>query len=102
MIKENLLRIVNLLTKELALLEKSSKESILFYEYKNEMELYSSQRFLIDLAFKATSYIHEDNPDICEVCWNILTVILKRGEFKLTHIGFSKIEKEKIENRAVD
>lgn len=31
MIKENLLRIVNLLTKELALLEKSSKESILFY-----------------------------------------------------------------------
>lgn len=34
---------------------------------------------MIDLAFKATSYIHEGNPDICEVCWNILTVILKRG-----------------------
>jgi hypothetical protein len=35
MIKENLLRINTLLSKVLALLEKSSKESTLFYEYKN-------------------------------------------------------------------
>ena len=58
MIKENILRISNLLVKELALLEKSSKESLLFYEYLNEEELYSAQRFFIDLAFKLLTYIH--------------------------------------------
>lgn len=35
MIKENILRISNLLARELAVLEKSSKESLLFYEYLN-------------------------------------------------------------------
>jgi hypothetical protein len=54
------------------------------------------------LAFKASAYIHEGKPDICEVCWNILTVILKRGEFKLSHMGFSKSDKQKIESRAID
>ena len=58
MVKENILRIVNLLTKELALLEKSSKESILFYEYENEGDLFKAQRFLTDLAFKVLAYIH--------------------------------------------
>ena len=79
MIKENLLRINSLLSKALALLEKSSKESTLFYEYKNEQELLSAQRFLIDLAFKVLSFIHEDKPEVCEISWSILSAILKRG-----------------------
>jgi hypothetical protein len=79
MIKENLLRINNLLSKALALLEKSSKESTLFYEYKDEEELHRAQRFLIDLAFKVLSFIHEDKPEICEISWSILSAILKRG-----------------------
>jgi hypothetical protein len=96
--KENALRISTLLTRELALLERSSKESILFYEYKDEMELYKAQRFLIDFAFKAMTYVREDKPDICEVSWSLLTVILKRGEFRLTQMGFSREEREALEN----
>jgi thiazole synthase ThiGH ThiG subunit len=73
------LRLNSLLTQELAILERSSKESTLFYEYKDETELIKAQRFLIDIAFKAMTYIREDKPDICEVSWSILTAILKRG-----------------------
>lgn len=54
--KENSLRISDLLTSEIALLEKSSKESILFYEYKDQKELTKAQRFLIDFAFKVLTY----------------------------------------------
>lgn len=40
------------------------------------------------------SYIHEDIADLNDLCWKILTTILKRGEFKLEHMGFGKEEKE--------
>ena len=40
----------------MALLENSSKESIIFYEYKDEKELTKAQRFLIELAFKVLTY----------------------------------------------
>ena len=53
------------------------------------MELFQAQHFLIDLAFKALAYVHEDKPDICEVSWSLLTTFLKRGEFRLGQMGFS-------------
>jgi hypothetical protein len=56
--KENALRVRNLLISEIALLERSSKESILLYEYKDQKELAKAQRFLIDFAFKALTYAH--------------------------------------------
>ena len=40
------------------------------------------------------TYIHEDLAVLHEICWTILTCILQRGEFKLTHLAFSKEEKE--------
>lgn len=43
------------------------------------MELMKGQRFLIDFAFKVISYIHEDIADLNDICWQILTTILKRG-----------------------
>lgn len=60
------------------------------------MELLKAQRFLIDFAFKAMTYVREDKPDIVDVSWSILTAILKRGEFKLSHLGFSKEDRENL------
>ena len=96
--KEIVLRIYNLLERKLALIEKSHKESILFYSYQDESELIRAQRFLINFAFNILSYIHEDIMDLNNICWNILTAILRRGEFKLSHMCFSKEFKDELLN----
>lgn len=66
------------------------------------MELMKGQRFLIDFAFKVISYIHEDIADLNDICWQILTTILKRGEFKLSHMAFTKEEKEALTSKKMD
>lgn len=89
-------RLYSLLEQELALLQKTNKESICIYNYRNETELMKGERILIDFAFKVIHYIHEDIADLNELCWQILTVLLKRGEFKLSHLGYNKMEKDAI------
>ena len=54
------------------------------------MELIKGERTLIDFAFKVLQFLHEDIADLNELCWQILTAIIKRGEFKLSHMGYSK------------
>jgi len=51
---------------------------------------------MIDLAFKMMAYAREEKPQIQQISWTILTTILRRGEFKLSHLGFSKTDKESI------
>lgn len=92
--REKVSRIRDLLSAQLALLEKSSKESLLFYEYAGQDDLLQAQRFLIDLAFKVIAYLHEQQPHIQELSWAVLTALLKRGEFKLSHLGFAPAEKQ--------
>ena len=60
------------------------------------------QHFLIDFAFKVLSYIHEAIADLNDICWQILTTILKRGEFKLPYMGFTKQEQIDLSNRHID
>ena len=38
---------------------------------------------------KITNY-SEDDEDLTDVCWRILLAIMKRGEFNLNNVGFSK------------
>lgn len=75
------------------MVQKTHKESILFYSYQDAPELVRAQRFLINFAFNILTYIHEDIAALNDICWNILAAILQRGEFKLTHMAFSSHEK---------
>jgi len=47
------------------------------------------------------TYIREERTDISEISWTILTTILKRGEFKLSHLGFSKADKDNIDRNSI-
>lgn len=79
------------------LLSNTSKESIMIYEYEHEGEMTEGQQLLIDMAFKILAYIQQNiHPDIEALCWQILSILLKRGEFALINIGFNREEKEKI------
>lgn len=50
-----------------------------------------AQKVLIDIASKAMAYIRQRiNQDVEQACWDIIMVILKRGEFTLRNIGFTQ------------
>jgi hypothetical protein len=68
------------------------------YTYANNDDLMKGQRFLIFFAFKVISYIREDIAYLKEICWQILIAILRRGEFKLSHMEFNEGEKSMMAN----
>lgn len=55
------------------------------------MEMIEGQRVLIDVSFKAIAYIRQRlHPEVEQLSWQILSLIIRRGEFSLNFIGFSK------------
>lgn len=58
---------------------------------------------MIDVGFKTIAYIKQRiHQEVEELCWQILLLLLKRGELQLINIGFSKAQKNKILNNTVD
>lgn len=55
------------------------------------------QRLLIDMGFNALAYIKQNiHPEVEELSWQILLILLKRGEFALINLGFNRLEKDRI------
>lgn len=58
------------ISKMIKILSSSSKESVLIYEYNNQLDLVEAQTLLIDIALKAHAYIQQSlNPEIEALCW---------------------------------
>ena len=84
------------------LLEKSEKESMIFFYYSSEEDLHRAQETFISLGFKIINYLEEEDSLINELCWQILIALIRRGEFLLAHIGFDQHERDKIQKKKLD
>ena len=84
------------------LLEKSDKESLIFFSYSSAVELYRAQETFIALGFKVINYLEEEDALINELCWQILIGLIRRGEFLLAHIGFDQSERENIKKNSIN
>ena len=61
------------------------------------------QRLMIDVGFKTLAYINQRiHQEVEELCWQILLLLLKRGEFALINIGYNKEQRNKILNNQAD
>ncbi len=67
---------------------------MLMFAYKDEKALLKAQKVLIDLGYKLIEIINESIEEVAPTCWSLLNALLRRGEFTLAHMGYSKSQKE--------
>ncbi|CAD8065815.1 unnamed protein product [Paramecium primaurelia] len=69
--------------------QKADKDtnSKLFY-YKHQEDLFKAQEYFIKIAEQITKYIDKLDENLREVCYEILLVIIDRGEFRLHSLGY--------------
>jgi hypothetical protein len=75
--------IVRHMTEIKTVLEKSFKESALYYNYKNESDLYKSQKIMLELGINLLKLLESFKVDERVIAFKILTLINSRAEFDL-------------------
>lgn len=74
------------------ILLRSDKESKLMFVYQDEKALLKGQRSLIALGFRVRCLLNEEREEVEDICWQLLITLVKRAEFDLAYIGFTKAE----------
>lgn len=93
--RENWVEEVNRrLKKQKEILSSSAKESRMMFVYQDEKSLLKGQRGLIELGFRTRSILNEDNEAITPLCWELLILLMKRGELTLSFMGYKDSEIE--------
>jgi hypothetical protein len=75
--------IIQHMTEIKSVLEKSFKESALYYNYKNESDLYKAQKIMLELGINLLKLIESFKVDERVIAFRILTLINCRAEFDL-------------------
>ena len=71
-------------------LRESLAESYILTCSTNEDELVRDQDTLLNVLQKIYMYLIEDTGLFITICWEIVILIVKRGEFLLLNIGFNQ------------
>ncbi len=75
--------IIQHMTEIKSVLEKSFKESALYFNYKNEADLYKAQKIMLELGINLLKLIESFKVDERVIAFRILTLINSRAEFDL-------------------
>ena len=78
------------------LLERTSYAPRLLYKYGSELEVVKGQNALLKVGMRVSEYLEIEDPVINDMCWLILTALVRRSEFGLHHMGFSHSQQQLI------
>lgn len=92
----NLSAMDNILKESIEILKKSEKKSMVCLIYKNVSLGIKAQEILIELACHCLQYIDIIDPNIKGKYFEIINLILHRGELDLDQVGFTKSENKSI------
>lgn len=73
----------------MTLLRTSHKENSFSFLYTNQQELLISQEIMLDFSKEIISKIDSMDEQIREKMYECVMLIMKRGEFDLTNMGFT-------------
>ena len=82
----------NILNDIINLLKKSFKQASKFYQYTNDIQIIKAQEIMMKLGTEILNMIENLNTDHRNMSFQILELILERGEFDLSSMSLFKFE----------